>query len=104
MTKTASTCEHKAREKSLRAWGDLMSLWRLCGNAACRRAHACRGNARVCFPRHFPLLPEGVRAWLAGLGEAQEDGLTFEEAMEWLDATPAGEALRAWNTAVEASC
>jgi hypothetical protein len=45
---------------------DMLSLWRLCGNAACRRAQACLGRPhrspgipqpcrRVCAPssRHF---------------------------------------------------
>ena len=24
----------------IRGWGDLLYIWRLCGKAACRRAHA----------------------------------------------------------------
>ena len=89
--------------ESMRGWGDALSLWRLCANATCRRARCCRGNARVCFPRNFRLLPEGVRAWFGGIGEAQEEELTWEEAMAWLDTTPAGEAYHEWNESVRTS-
>ena len=82
--------------RSLRNWGDMLCLWRLCGRAACRRAQRCRGEAPVCFPRNFPLLPEGVRAWFGGIAQAQEDGLTFEQAIEWLDSHWAGDAYHDW--------
>jgi len=82
--------------RSLRNWGDMLCLWRLCGRAACRRAQRCRGEAPVCFPRNFPLLPEGVRAWFGGIAQAQEDGLTFEQAIEWLDSNWAGDAYHDW--------
>jgi len=26
-----------------RRWGNVLKLWRLCGNASCRRARCCRG-------------------------------------------------------------
>lgn len=103
VSKSSALPADRSREESMRGWGEVLSLWRLCGNAACRRARICRGHARVCFPRNFVLLPEGVQAWFVGLGEAQENGLTFDEAMDWLDAVGAGEAFRDWNEAVAAS-
>jgi len=38
-----------------------------------------------------------------GLADAQEEGLSFEEAMERLDETGAVEAFEDWNAAVAAS-
>ena len=58
---------------------------------------------RDCFPRHFKLLPQGVQDWWLGLGEAQKDGLSWDEAMEWLEAEGCCEALRNWYDAVEQS-
>jgi hypothetical protein len=71
MTKTVTSPTDASLEKGMRVWGNALSLWRLCGNAACRRARACRGNVRLCFPRNFPLLPEGVRDWFEALAEAR---------------------------------
>jgi hypothetical protein len=86
-----------------RGWGDILCLWRLCPRTACARACACKGNVRDCFPRHFKLLPQGVQEWFTGLGHAQKEGASFDEAMEWLDAEGPGQALRAWYEAVEQS-
>jgi len=89
--------------ETTRGWGDVLCLWRLCPRAGCARAHACKGNVRDCFPRHFALLPQGVQDWFAGLGEAQKNGLSFDEAMGALDAEGCGAALRNWHEAVEQS-
>jgi hypothetical protein len=78
----------------------VLKLWRLCGNASCRRTRCCRGRVRLCFPRNFPLLPDGVRGWVDALAGAKADGLSFEEAMEWLDGMEEGCAFAAWNAAV----
>ena len=88
---------------TLRRWGDLMCLWRLCSRPACIRGRACKGDARRCFPRNFALLPEGVQAWFAGVGELQEDGVPFDEAMEELDTGEEGDAFRDWYAAVARS-
>ena len=89
-------------EQGARQWADVLCLWRLCGDAGCRRARCCRGGVHDCFARSFPLLPDGVRAWFVGLGAAQAEKLPFEAAMARLDATPAGEAFRAWREAAGA--
>lgn len=81
----------------------MLSLWRLCGRDPCHRARCCRGNGMTCFRENFPLLPEGVRAWFEGLAQAQEQGWPFDEATDWLDSTPAGDAFRDWCTVVEKS-
>jgi hypothetical protein len=87
----------------LRCWSDLFCLWRLCARPACRRARACRGDARRCFPSNLRLLPEGVQGWFNGLGRLQSEGLPFDDAMEELDATECGAALRDWYAAVAQS-
>jgi hypothetical protein len=35
-------------EEPLRLWANVLYIWRLCGNASCRRARACRGKVRAC--------------------------------------------------------
>lgn len=100
MTSTAAA--DTSLEAGLRRWGTVLKLWRVCGNASCRRARCCRGKVRHCFPRNFLLLPEGVRGWIDVLAEAKADGLSFEEAMEWLEGTEEGEAFAQWNAAVVA--
>jgi hypothetical protein len=102
MTNAFAGYTEKEMNDSTRAWNDVLCTWRLCRNAACVRASHCCGRPRPCFRKHFPLLPEGVRAWFEGVGEAQIDRLTFDEAIEWLDATPAGEAFHEWRAAVNA--
>jgi hypothetical protein len=97
----------KSEQQSLidatRGWGNILRLWRLCPRAACARARACKGNAGDCFPRHFKLLPPGVQEWWLGIGEAQKEGLSFDDAMEWLEAEGCCEALRQWYEAVDQS-
>jgi hypothetical protein len=35
-------------EQSYRLYAERLQVWLLCGNAACRRSRACRGDARDC--------------------------------------------------------
>ena len=88
---------------ALRDWGNLLCLWRLCAKPACRRARGCRGESRRCFPLNFHLLPYGVQAWFEWVGEQQQAGVPFDGAMEELDATDLGDALRDWCAAVSKS-
>ena len=90
-------------EETLRLIGNALCLWRLCGNASCRRARACRGRPQLCGRRNYLLLPEGVRDWFELLSQAKEEGLSFEEAMDWLGGSAEEEAFRAWVAAVKAS-
>ena len=91
------------QQRIMRGWAGALSLWRLCGQGKCRRARACRGDARACFPRHYPLLPDGVRGWFECLLVAREDGMPFEEVIAELERLPGADALRAWNEAVARS-
>jgi hypothetical protein len=38
-------------EEGLRLYAGRLQLWRLCCNAACRRAHSCRGDPQRCGTR-----------------------------------------------------
>src|SRR6476619_2626616 len=102
-TKTLPFADKPHMREELRCWCDLFCLWRLCARPACRRARACRGDARRCFPRNFHLLPGGVQNWFAGLAEMQRDGKPFDDAMEALDTGDEGDALRDWFAAVAKS-
>jgi hypothetical protein len=84
-------------------WANHLKLWRLCGNAKCRRARACRGKVHLCARPNFLLLPEGVRDFFHDLTQAQDEGLSFEDAIERLDESGAVEAFEDWNAAVAAS-
>jgi hypothetical protein len=99
---SSSNSKFKLESERMRPWADALALWRLCDHARCRREHACRCDPHGCF-RAVALLPEGVRAWFAGVARAQKEGQSFDEAMAFLDGTDAGDALRDWHHAVAAS-
>lgn len=84
-----------------RTYGNLLCVWRLCGNAACLRARRCRGDGSGCLNRCLPLLPEPVRDFLAGLGAAQKAGLTWDEALD--EFAEEWDALGEWNAVVAES-
>ena len=90
-------------DDGLRAWANILKLWRFCGNAACRRPRCCRGKVRVCFARNFPLLPESVRDWMLAICAAKGDGLSFDQAMAFLEGSVEEDALRDWAAAVHQS-
>jgi hypothetical protein len=99
MTKTGLATPGRHVMKALRGWSGFLSLWHPCGNAACRRARRCRGNAAVCFPQNFQLLPQDVRDWFIGLMTAKECDVPFDEAIERLDRSSCGQAFCDWNEA-----
>ena len=43
--------ERRPLEEGLRLYAGQLQLWRLCCNAACRRAHTCRGDPQRCATR-----------------------------------------------------
>ena len=63
-----------------RRWSNTLNMWHVCANTACRRARCCRGSPSYCYPHNFPLLPEAVQDWFLLLGEAQKNGVSFDEA------------------------
>jgi hypothetical protein len=92
MKPSAATESRLQRERALRFGADRICLWRLCADAACRRARACRGDVRACAGR--------MVAWLAALEDergARPDFAAIETGIE----TPAElKAYRAWRRAL----
>jgi hypothetical protein len=84
-------------EKSAHAWSGLFATWRLCDNAACRRARACRGEVRACLKAKFPLLPERVRDWFMGFLWHKQERFPFEDMIDNLESSGHGQALRDWR-------
>jgi len=92
MKPSAATESHLQRERALRFGADRICLWRLCADAACRRARACRGDVRGCAGR--------MAAWLVALEDERRARPTFA-AIESAIETPAElRAYRAWRRAL----
>jgi hypothetical protein len=61
--------------RDLRLAVHLLELWRLCGKSSCRRARACRGDARRCC--------DMLLGWSAAL-ELKDKRVGFQDAMRLL--------------------
>jgi len=95
--------EARAMGGAYRRCAGMPCLWRLCANAACRRAHSCRGRAHLCARHNFKLLPGGVRDFFEAFLAAKSAGLSFEAFKDEMDGSEEFEALSAWRKAAEAS-
>jgi len=84
---------------SLRRANNLLCLWRVCGNAACRRARSCRGRAHLCAKRNDSLLPKLVRDFFLSFLAAQYAGASFEEFRGEMDGREETKAFFAWRKA-----
>ena len=59
-----------------RRYCTFLHFWRHCATPACRRAHACRGDAAICFLMRWDRLSLAGKVWaLAGFA-ALDQGLT----------------------------
>ena len=94
MPKGRHHSKHERIAEDLRGWGQTLGIYHLCDNKACHRAKICRGEARSCFRARFPQLPEDVRNFWLLLLAAKKEGLTWDEAMEYLRQGP---EIHAWN-------
>jgi hypothetical protein len=97
--------DHSGRSsdvQALRRFAVMLCLWRLCANAACRRARACRGCARACARRNSKFLPEGVRGFFAAFLAAKFARLSFEAFKDEMEGSEEVAALCAWRKAAEA--
>src|ERR1051325_143870 len=83
MTETTTLPPPKINiDDSIRGWANVLCLWRFCRHKRCTAALACRGNdVRRCFHAHYILLPDSVQLWFDALKEAQEDGLSWAQAI-----------------------
>ena len=89
--------------EALRRAANLLCLWRVCGNAACRRARSCRGRAQLCARRNFDAVPQGVRDFFMDFLAAKYVGVdyeTFEAKMEGREQT---KIFFAWRQAARES-
>ena len=91
----------KKEERSLRWASNHLSLWRVCANAACRRARRCRGSAFTCADRDACVLPKAVRDWFEELVAAKLAGVSFDEFWEEMEFSEELAAYRAWKRVAE---
>ena len=94
--------EEGAREaRTLRWASNHLSLWRVCANAACRRARSCRGCAFTCDDRNFCVLPKEVRDWFAAFILAKLADVPVDEFWEEMELSEELAAYRAWKLLAE---
>ena len=91
----------KAREMAELRWAnDFLCLWRVCGDASCRRSRSCRGRAHLCFKRNKDVVPKGARLFFEKLLAAKFVGLPFEEFREDMEYEEETKVFFAWRRAV----
>lgn len=95
-TETGESGERSEAE-ALRRFANMLCLWRLCGNAACRRAKSRRGRSHRCNQRYFPFLPEAVRDWFECFLAAKYVDMSFEAFKEEMEEREETEAYFAWR-------
>jgi hypothetical protein len=83
----------------LRWIANTLCLHGLCGRAACRRAHACRGEPLDCVTRYAQLVPEEAREGAKALVDGQFDGLDFDTIYD--DAHDEITALAEWGALIK---
>jgi hypothetical protein len=96
MIETSDTARESEAE-ALRRCADMLCHFLVCGNAACRRARACRGRAHLCARRNHKLLPKRVRAFFVAFLAAQWAGLPFDQFKADMEGREETEALFAWR-------
>ncbi len=97
MTETGAHPRKMNVAESMRSGANMLCLWRICGNAACRRAKSCRGRVHLCGPRNYTLLPEGVRGFFELFLAAKHDGIAFDEFKEEMQGRRETKAFGAWR-------
>ena len=98
-TKLMRKCE--TIEQAARGWADILGIWRLCNKPACQRAQGCRGPIRACFKAYYPLLPESMQLWFEMIADAQDEGLSWDEALDGMKGTLAEDALQRWRESID---
>jgi hypothetical protein len=83
----------------LRRASDLLCLWRVCGNAVCRRARSCRGRAQLCAKRNCGAVPPPVRDFFLSFLAAKSVGVSFEDFRGEMEDRDETEAFFAWRSA-----
>jgi hypothetical protein len=111
MTETAISTNDSASDAALsrrretcglRMASDLLCLWRVCGNAVCRRAQCCRGRAQLCAERNSGAVPPPVREFFLSFLAAHYAGASFEDFRGEMEDRDETEAFFAWRSACRA--
>lgn len=83
---------HELREVS-----NFLALWRVCGNARCRRAKTCRGRAQLCGKRNTRNIPPSVREFFVAFLAGKRYSVPFEEFCEDMELKPCTRDYFAWR-------
>ncbi len=84
-------------DQELRHWSNFLALWRVCGNAACRRAKCCRGRARLCGQENTKNIPPAAREFFVAFLAGKHYGVSFEEFWEDMEFEPCTKDYLAWR-------
>src|SRR6185437_8399122 len=79
---------------ALRWMSNMLCLWGLCRQRACRRVQACKRDPRECLAHHAPLTPEIAREGVQAMLEGIEADLSYDEVRD--DAPEEIRALENW--------
>jgi hypothetical protein len=85
--------------EGLRRANDFLCLWRVCGNAVCRRARSCRGRAQLCAKRNTSAVPPPARDFFLSFLAARYAGVSFEDFRGEMEGRDETEAFFAWRKA-----
>src|SRR3954471_22849472 len=85
----------------LRWMANTLTLYGLCGRAACRRACRCRGEPQDCLARYAPLVPEEARDGAKAMIDGLMRGVDFDTMRE--ECKYEIEALGEWTELMEHS-
>jgi hypothetical protein len=88
-------------EQELRYWSNFLALWRVCGNARCRRAKTCRGRARACGKKNTKNIPPSVREFFVAFLAGKRYGVPFEEFREDMEFKPCTRDYFAWRNGAQ---
>jgi hypothetical protein len=88
--------------EDLRRANNFLCLWRVCGNAVCRRARSCRGRAHLCGKRNDGALPPPVRDFFLSFLAAKYAGVSFEDFRDKMEGRDETDAFFAWRRACAA--
>ena len=74
--------QHRAVRARWRDACDWLELFRICRRACCRHAGRCRGEPMACLRAGVRHAPQAAREFVRAMMQAQDQGLSFEEAFE----------------------
>jgi hypothetical protein len=77
----AAQPERRRKEDgAMRKLHDLLQFWKFCPHKRCRHLSRCSGDARQCFNRFWPRVPEEVKVEIRAAIVARAGGMSVAEA------------------------